>query len=163
MTSARRVAARNQLPRRDSRRTRPASPETGWDRGGEKAHHTRGECAHQAPGCLSCSDRGRHKMQTQPSLHFCGVPENLNLSGLGLGSARNSGPAPWRAAWSPSSVDGESTHALSGGKPSVAGTLRVLPTQASEICLQRPPPRSTTEQVNLNKRPPPPSKCQGGK
>ena len=82
---------------------------------------------------------------------------------LGPGKSTQLGAAPWRAAGSPSSVDGESTHALSGGKPSVAGTLRVLPTQASEICLQRPPPRSTTEQVNLNKRPPPPSKCQGGK
>ena len=26
----------------------------GWYSGGEKAHRTRGECAHQAPGCLSC-------------------------------------------------------------------------------------------------------------
>ena len=34
-----------------------------------------------------------HKTQTQPSLHLCGVPENLNLSGLDLGSARNPGPA----------------------------------------------------------------------
>ena len=53
---------------------------------------------------------GRHKTQAQPSLRLCGVPENLNLSGLGLGSARNSGPAPCRAAWSLSSVDGESTY-----------------------------------------------------
>ena len=32
-------------------------------------------------------------MQTQPSLRLCGVPENLNLSSLDLGSAYNPGPA----------------------------------------------------------------------
>ena len=34
-----------------------------------------------------------HKMQAQPSLHLCGVPENMNLSCLDLGSTRNPGPA----------------------------------------------------------------------
>ena len=34
-----------------------------------------------------------HKTQAQPSLCLCGVPEDLNLSGLDLGSARNPGPA----------------------------------------------------------------------
>ena len=34
-----------------------------------------------------------HKTQAQPSLHFCGVPKNLNLSGLDLGSVCNPGPA----------------------------------------------------------------------
>ena len=33
-----------------------------------------------------------HKTQAQPSLRLCGVPENLNLSGLDLGSAGNPGP-----------------------------------------------------------------------
>ena len=33
------------------------------------------------------------KMQAQPSLCLCGVPENLNLSCLDLGSARKPGPA----------------------------------------------------------------------
>ena len=61
--------------------------------------------------------RGRHKTQVQQSLHLSGVPENLNLSDLGLGSARNSGPAPCRATWSLSSVDRESTHAMSGASP----------------------------------------------
>ena len=46
----------------------------------------------------------------QPSLRLCGAPENPNLSGSGLVSARNAGPAPCRAAGSLSSVDGESTH-----------------------------------------------------
>ena len=29
-------------------------------------------------GCLSSLGQGRHKMQAQPSLCFCGVPENWN-------------------------------------------------------------------------------------
>ena len=80
---------------------------------------------------------------------FCGMPRNLNLSGLGLGSPGSTGPAPWRAAWSLSSVDGESTHTcLSRGKPSVAGTQQVLPTQASDTCLQHP----SFPTARLNKR-----------
>ena len=80
-----------------------------------------------------------NKTQAQPSLCLCGVPKNLNLSGVDLGSARNAGPAldsSCRATWSLSSVDQESTHAVSGGKPSVAETLHALPTQTSDICLQ---------------------------
>ena len=32
---------------------------SGWDGGGDKMHCTRGECARQTPGHLSCSDQGR--------------------------------------------------------------------------------------------------------
>ena len=56
LTSARRVAARDQLPRRDTRCTRLACPETGWDCGGERFRCTWGEGARQAPGSLSFSD-----------------------------------------------------------------------------------------------------------
>ena len=42
----------------------------GWGHGGERAHCTRGEGAPQAPGCLSCLGRGRHKTQAQPSPRF---------------------------------------------------------------------------------------------
>ena len=113
----------------------------GWDHGGNKAHWG---ALH--PGRVYSSSSWlpellrweRHKVQAEPSLCFCGVTENLNLSGLGLGSALNSGPAPYRAAWSLSSVDRESRHDMSGGKPSVAGTLWVLPTDASDIRLQCP-------------------------
>ena len=34
-----------------------------------------------------------HKTQAQLSLCLCGVPKNLNLSGLDLGSVRTPGPA----------------------------------------------------------------------
>ena len=125
-------------PRRETRHTGPARWKLRLGLGGGKSCCTWGECTNQAPGCLSCSDWGRHKTQAQPSLCLCGVPKNLNLSGLGLGSARNSGPAPCRATWSLTSVDRESTHTVSRGKPSVAGTLRVIPTHASDICLQCP-------------------------
>ena len=40
-----------------------------------------------------------------------------------------------RATWSLSSVDWESTHAVSGGN-SAAETLEALPTHANDICLQ---------------------------
>ena len=53
------------------------------------------------------------------------------------GTALNAGPAPYRAAGSLSSVDGESTDTPVRGKPSVAGTWGVLPTH-SDVCLQRP-------------------------
>ena len=53
------------------------------------------------------------------------------------GTALKAGPAPYRAAGTLSSVDGESTDAPVRDKPSVAGTQGVLPTH-SDICLQRP-------------------------
>ena len=98
-----------------------------WDWGGDKTHCTWGECASQAPGRLSCWDLEGHKTQAQLSLCLCGVPENLNLSGLDLGSARQPKAHlrqfPCRATWSLSTVDQESIHSVSRGKPSVAQTL----------------------------------------
>ena len=129
----------------------------GWDCGGGKEHCTWGECVNQAPGCLSCWGRGRHKTQAQPSLLLCGVPENLNLSGLGLGSACNAGPAPCRAAWSLSSVDGESTHAVSGANPVWPEHCECSPHSQWHLSAAPLPPRSSAEQENLNKRPPPPT------
>ena len=99
LTSTRRVAVRDQLPRGDTGHTwdsallvHSGNPGAGT---GEVIRHTAqlGEWACQTPGHLSCSDLGRHKTQAQPSLCLCGVPENLNLSGLDLGSACNPGPA----------------------------------------------------------------------
>ena len=64
-------------------------------------------------------------------IRICAVVEDPKT-----GTALNAGPAPYRAAGS-LSVDGESTDTPVRGKPSVAGTRRVLPTH-SDICLQRP-------------------------
>ena len=101
------VAARDQLPSRDTRPTRPACAETEAGTAEGRRRTAPGESALvKLPELLQ---RGRHKTQAQPSLRLCGEPENLNVSGLGLGTARNSGPAPYRAAWSLSRVDGEST------------------------------------------------------
>ena len=52
-----------------------------------------GQCAGQAPGRLSCSDLGRAQNACPTESVPCGVPENLNPSGLDLRSAWNPGPA----------------------------------------------------------------------
>ena len=96
LTSAGRVTARNQLLRRH---TWPVRGNWGWAGGGDKAHCTRGEGARQAPGCLSCSEGQGTKRRPNRGCTFVEDPET--------GTARNSGPAPWRAAWSLSSVDGK--------------------------------------------------------
>ena len=79
-------------------------------------------------------------MQAQPRLRHCGVPKNLNLSGLDLGSERKPrarlGQSPGRATYSLRSIDWESTCAVSEGKPSVAETLQA---SASDTCCSVPP------------------------
>ena len=64
------------------------------------------------------------------------------------------GQLPCRTTWSLSSVDWESTCAVSWGKPSVVHTLRALPIHTSDMFAVFFPPHSTTEQVSLNKWPP---------
>ena len=93
-TSAGRAAARAKLPRRDTRCTRCTPRKlSSWDGGSDKPQpSTGGDCVRQAPGHLSWT-WDVHKTQAQPSLHLCGVPKNLNLSGLDLGCAHNPGPA----------------------------------------------------------------------
>ena len=59
------------------------------------------------------------------------------MEDLKTGTALSAGLAPYRAAGSLSSVDGESTDTPVRDKPSVAGTRGVLPTH-SDVCLQRP-------------------------
>ena len=142
LTSARRVATWDQL--RNTAHLRqcshgPPGKPSGQDEVVIKTHVPSGLTARAKPlvAWVARTWDG-HKTQAQLSLHLCGVPENLNLSSLDLRSARNAGPAPCRATWSLSSVDRESTPAVSGGKPSVAETLRALPTHARDICLQCP-------------------------
>ena len=125
----------------------------GWNRGGDKVHCTQGECTCQAPGCLSCLGRGRHKTQAQLSLHFCGVSKNLNLSSLGLGSARDSGPASCRATWSLSSVDGIAQMPWAGANPVWLEHCECSHTWKWYLSSVPLPLHSTTEQANLNKRP----------
>ena len=78
-------------------------------------------------------------MQTQLSLHLCGVPENLKLSDLDLGSTCNPGPASDNSQQSNLEPEqcrlGKHTH-REQGKPSVAETPGALTTDTSDICLQ---------------------------
>ena len=99
-TSAGRVTARDQLPRRDTWHT--------WE--GMPVVHPENQAAGMGEVIRCSSHLGvtvltkhlvtwaartwkGHKTQGQPSLCLCGVPENLNLSRLDLGSAYNSGSA----------------------------------------------------------------------
>ena len=87
-----------------------------------------GECAHQAPGRLSHSGLGRAQ-NTGPteSAPLWGTREpepEWCRPGKCTQPRACFGQFPCRATWSLGSVDRESTHAMSGGKPSVAQTLR---------------------------------------
>ena len=127
LTSARRAAVRDQLPRGDTGHTwdgalaaHPGKP-SGWD-GGDKMHSPPGESA-LAKHLVTWSARTweGHKTQAQPSLCLCWVPKNLNVSGLDLGMCTQPRARfrqlPCRAACSLSSVDRDSTHAVSGANP----------------------------------------------
>ena len=78
-------------------------------------------------------------MKAQQSLRLCGLPENLNLNGLDLGSACNPGPTTDSCLQSNLKPEqcrlGKHTR-HEQGKPSVAKTLRALLTHAIDICLQ---------------------------
>ena len=99
-TSAGRVAARDQLPRRDTRHT--------WE--GASIVHSENQAAGTGEAIRCTPYLGvtaltkdlvtwaartweGHQTQAQPSLHLCGAPENLSLSNLDLGSKCNPGPA----------------------------------------------------------------------
>ena len=114
---------------------------SGLDGECDKTHRPpRGNCARQAPGHLSCSDLGRAQnagpTESVP-LWSTREPEPEQLRpGKCMQPRAHFRQFPCRATWSLSSVDWENTHAVNGGKPSVAKTLRALPTHASDICLQ---------------------------
>ena len=101
---------------------------------------TWGECDHQAPCHLSCSGLGRVQnagpTESAP-LWSTWEPEPERLRpGKCTQPRAHLRQFPCRATWSLRSVDWESTHALSGGKPSVAKPLKALPTHTNDICLQ---------------------------
>ena len=77
-----------------------AGEDWGWGRGGQKARRTRGECACQAPGCLSPSDGEGTK--SRGSFLFRAFVEHRRA-----GTARSAGQAPYRTAGSLSSVEGK--------------------------------------------------------
>ena len=132
LTSSRRVTARNLLPRGvmqhiwDGALTVLLGNHAAGIREVIKMHSPPGTAC-LPHGCLSCSDLGRAQNARPTNLCLYWVPENLNLGRLDLGGAQNTGPtldnSPCRATWSLSSVDWESTHCMSWGKPSVVHTL----------------------------------------
>ena len=112
-----------------------------WSRGGDKMHCPPGDdCTRQAPGHLSCSDLGRTQNADpteSPPLGSTQEPESeQHTPGKRTQPRAHLRQFPGRATWSLSSVDDESTHTMSRGKPSAAETLRALPTHTSDICLQ---------------------------
>ena len=106
----------------------------------------------------------RHKTQPQPSLCLCGVPENLNLSGLDLGSARNpeptldSSPAEQPGAWAV--LTGKAHTPWAGANPvwpqHCEHTASTPHTRQGHLFAVFLPPHSTTEQMSPNKWPPSP-------
>ena len=109
----RRVAARGQLPKTDTRHTRLACMET--EAGTAEGIRCAAPGESQAPGCLSYL--GGEGTKRRPN-RVCAFVEDPKT-----GCVRHAGSAPYKAAGSLSSVDRESTHAVSGGKPIVARTL----------------------------------------
>ena len=116
------------------RRAHPRQPRnpSGWN--GEVVRHTHHLRRVRLPSTWSPELLGPGKGTKRRPNQVCACVEYL--SSLDLGSTCNPEPAPCRATWSQSSVDWESTLAVSGGKPSVAQTLWALPTHANDICLQ---------------------------
>ena len=98
-----------------------------------------------------------HKTQAQPSLRLCGVPKNLNLNGLDLGSAYNPGPASDSSRQSNLEPEqcrlGKHTHCEWGKTQCGWITLSTCQWYLFAVFL---PPQSTTEQVSLKKKWPPP-------
>ena len=72
----------------------------GWGREGEKARRTRGECARQAPGCLSRSDGEGTKCRR--SFLFRAFVEDPR-AGIMCGA----GHTPYRTAGNLSSIEGK--------------------------------------------------------
>ena len=133
----------------------PRKP-SGWHRRGDKTQPPTGDdYMHQAPGHLSCSDLGWRKMQAQPSLPLCEVPENLNLSNLDLGSAHK--PGPGSDSSQQSNLDSEQfrlgRHICCEQGQTQCGWIIVSTPHTCQWYLFAVflPPQSTTEQVSLKK------------
>ena len=146
LTSTRRVAVRDQLPRGDTQHTWDGALEANTGNQGAgtgeviRCTTQLGECACQAPSCLSCLDleRAQNAGPTESVPLWTTLesePEQLRTWKCTQSRARFR-QFPCRATWSLSMVDRESTHAMSWGKPSKAQTMISIPTHASDICLQ---------------------------
>ena len=144
LTSAGRVTARDQLSRGDPQHTWDGTPTV---HPGNRAAGTKEVIRCTVPGesvlakhlvTLAAWIWVGHKMQVQPSLCLCGVPKNLNLSSVDLGSARNPGPAlvSQQNKLEPEQCRSRKHTHHERGQPSTVQSLWALPTHASDICLQ---------------------------
>ena len=163
LTSARRVAAWDQLPRGDTWHLKwchcsaPKTPST-WDQGGDSDTRTAnlGQCARQAPGHLSCSDLGRAQNACPTgSVPLWSTKEPTWFRpGKCMKCRVHLGQWPCRLPWSLSSVDPWSTCCF-GLWQAQCGPYAETTPPTPDICLQCPF-LPTTEQVSLNKWPPSP-------
>ena len=146
LTSARRITTRDQLPRGDTWHT--------WDRA-LAAHPINREAGtremieiHRPPGTVRSPStwspellgpgKGTKRMSNQ--VFALWSTWELESEQLRPGKCTKPracfGKFPCRATWSLSSVDRESTGAVSCGKCSVVHTLQALPTHASDIYVE---------------------------
>ena len=167
LPTAGRVTDRDQLPRRNTRHTwegipvvHPENQATG--KGEVIRHSLQLEVTILAKHLVTWVARtwDRHKTQPQPSLHLCGVPKNLNLSGLDLGNAGNPGPTSDSSRQSNVEPEqcrlGKHTHCEQGQAQCSWNTESTPDTCQWHLFAVFLPPHSTTEQVSLKKWPPPP-------
>ena len=120
-------------------------------------HSPPGQCSHQAPGHLNCSDLGRvqnaHQSMSMP-LQSTQEPDGLR-PGKRMKCRSHFRQCPCRAPWSLSSIDLGSTCYLELWQtqcgPYTAGTPHTHQQYLFAVSL---PPHSTTEQVSLNEWPP---------
>ena len=162
LTSARRATVRDQLPRGDTQHTWDDAP-TAYPRNqvagtGEVIRRTPhlGRVCSPSTWLPELIAPGKGKTQAQPSLCLCGVPKNLNLSGLDLGSAHNPGPAldsppaEQPEAWAVQT--GKAHTSWVGAKPVWSRhTVSTPHTHQWYLFAVFLPPHNTTEQVSLNK------------
>ena len=161
MTSARRVAARDQLPRGDTRHTRDgtliAHPGNRVAGKGEVIRRTAhlGEGARPAPGRLSCSDLGRAQNAgpTEP------VPlwsaENLSLRAQTWEVPATQGPpctVSLQSSLEPEQRSlGKHTRCERGQTQCGPDTVSTAHTRQAYLCTVFLPPHSTTEQASPSK------------
>ena len=157
LTSARRAAAWDLLPRGDTRHTRDGVQHTRetkrWGLGILRHMAHLGQLTCQAAGRLSCSDLGRAQNACQTEyvpLWSIWEPEPPWLrAGKCTKHRAHFGQCSCRAPWSLSRVDLESTCHKCGPY-----TVSTPHTRQRYLFAMLLPPHNTTEQVSLNKWPP---------
>ena len=122
----------------------------GWDHGGDKVHRNWGESAllRLLVAWAARAGKAQNEGPTE-STSLWNIWNPSEFEQLKPGKCTQLRARSLESSLEPEQCRrGKHTPALSGGKPSVAGKPRELPTQASDICLQRP----SLPTARLNKR-----------